>query len=220
MSNSCETKDRVFAFINAENLEEIKSRESRTQVSRHVGKYYRNRSKPSQKKVHKDDASQASATEQSYKNSISDDIAVPSGNAVAFDATEDYDQHMAITTVSTHLDRRKHTQAAPEKSKARDMKNMQRVLKFTHFDRRTIVRRHDNISQHPKTLLKGQCGDIKEDSFKDEEMCFRDKWSCDPIHLLSKNRADPFATYPVDDARDQISLIVDHGTSRITVRYL
>jgi len=210
MSDSCKTKGRVFAFINAENLEEIKSRESRTQVARHVGKYYRNRSKPSQK-VRKDEVSRAPSSERPYDNSVSDDIGIVPGNAVALSATEADDQKTGITTAFRRSDRRKHIQVVPENRKVRDMKEMQQVLRFTHKDRYTVAQRSDNISQEPETLPKSQCDDIEEDSFKGKEVLFRRKWACDPIHLLSRSRADPFATYPVDDSCDQISLIVDHG---------
>lgn len=48
MSLSHEGSAQVFSFVNARSFEETRSLRARHEVSRHIGKYHRNRSKPSQ----------------------------------------------------------------------------------------------------------------------------------------------------------------------------
>jgi len=106
MLQSSGEMDLPFSFINVKNPKDTKSQELRRQVSHHVGKYYRNRSKPSQKKILKDDAVQPKTFVWLDKKRIRD-----SEPRATDKATQVQDQNISKTTVVGLPARQKHFEA-------------------------------------------------------------------------------------------------------------
>lgn len=181
-SKSQERTKETFAFVNVDRPDQSLTKKSRKLIHQHVGKYYRNRSKPAQRarhEIHFVKVSTAFASTDTCANN-----------------------HHSSSNFETNIE-----QSLPPH---RDVVLLQHERPDLDVLSAMLQPHDENIVSGRRFRGDGLTGEVDEDSDRELE-ALRNNWKHSIVNHLGQGRKDPFAHYPVDDPHDQVSILVDHG---------
>lgn len=186
---------KVFAFVNFAHPNQMKDQARRSIVQSHVGRYYRNRSKPAQRRQ-KFNGLNASGqvAEAMHRSDSSEGIEL---------ILDDQDEgHENITYCSPHEVQRDEQFTLTDVSSVKHFQNKKELME-------SLVRKIQLHTQAAQGYREHSTED-QERSHARTEVLYRIA-NADLVGDLDQSRIDPFARYPVDRFASHVPALVDYG---------
>jgi len=194
---------KPLAWVNVNDPKKFKDAEQQRLIQQHVGKNFRNRSKPMQRL--QQEREQQRLEQQSDKHR---DAASPKQFAPGYSSPSLASDFSGSLTHKLH---REHV----ELRRLNDNQNSNGTVRLSASERmHTGPPSPPPPPPSPQERLLALVPDpneVEDEVNGDED--FKDAWAYGVLTYLDQSRADPFATYPVDGSDRHISLLVDYGTS-------
>lgn len=182
-----------FVFVNYENPAQSKDRAKRQIISTHIGRFYRNRSGPSQRKEQRKDHRVRKDASNYFPTDVSAEAgliyASPHRNATGRDSRHTFLQWQHIPRPHKGLD----TPSTPP----HDLGSLTQVLDYH------LKQQKGRQTEEEEELQKGTPP--------------RPDRQPGPLSVIGQGRVDPFAEFAVEEDYSQIHLGIDYGKSNLAI---
>ena len=196
-----------IAFVNYDNPSQIKDRAKRQIVSSHIGKFYRNRSGPSSRKVYATQVPQVDDTEPE-----------PCPSASTLDHAN-FEETQNVSTLQ------RSPRPAPRQRRSFDRGLRDRFLQWHHGPQPHLIA---PLVDTPKQYYEYAFPELhnapewprceeETEHVQPEYEAQEHAWPTSPLSVLGQGRVDPFAQFAVEEDYTFIHADIDYGQFNLFV---